>query len=452
MAAYRPATAPDIPDIARVFIETRTRCLPYLNWEYDHAIMCEVFSPQLDHASFWVAEDGQLIGFLAFDTYEIDHLYVLPEFHGRGIGKALLNIALDGTRGDVRLWAFQQNSQARAFYERSGFGIEFETDGSGNMEKTPDVRYVLKRALRLAAEAPNLHGFFSKDLEPVATIQPGQTVSFQCLDSNWGLEPYNGVDLNRSEHPDRQEGHALTGPVAIAGAKPGMTLAIRIGELLVGDWGTTFAGGWPCAWNDRLGISGHGVGHVWSFDEAKAVATNQHGHSVTLRPFMGILGMPEDAEGQQSTVPPRRTGGNIDCRELVPGTTLYLPIEVDGGLFSTGDGHGLQGDGEVAITAMEIPVESVDLTFELIEDLHLNLPVANTPAGWVAMAFSEDLDEAMGLALESMLALMKREFGLERLDALALASLCVSLRITQVVNGVRGVHAILPHGSIAFPS
>ena len=161
---------------------------------------------------------------------------------------------------------------------------------------------------------------------------------------------------------------------------------------------------------------------------------------------MGVFGMPAAEPGIQSTTPPRRTGGNIDCKELGVGSTLYLPIEVAGGLFSVGDGHAVQADGEISGTAIECPIERVDLTFDLHDDMPLTAPVAETPDAWIALGFHEDLDEALVSALEAMLALLKRLHGLERLDALALASLVVDFRITQAVNGVRGVHAVLPHG------
>jgi acetamidase/formamidase len=169
---------------------------------------------------------------------------------------------------------------------------------------------------------------------------------------------------------------------------------------------------------------------------------------VTLRPFMGIYGMPPAETGIHSTIPPRVTGGNIDCKELIVGSTLYLPIAVEGGLFSTGDGHAAQGDGEVSITAIECPMDRVDLTFDVHDNLPISTPIANTPAGWITMGFHEDLDEALLIALEAMLTLMKRLHGLERLDALALASVAVDFRVTQVVNRVRGIHAVLPHGAI----
>ncbi len=304
----------------------------------------------------------------------------------------------------------------------------------------------------LNAERVSLHGHFSHDLPPVLTIDPGDTVRFQCLDANWGLEPYNGIDIHRRQFEGRDavldSGHALTGPVAIRGAQPGMTLAVHINTLQVGAWGTTMAGGWPNPWNERLGITQKGVFHIWTFNHEAQTARNQHGHTVAIRPFMGVMGMPPATSGIHSTIPPRRTGGNIDCKELVAGSTLYLPVEVEGGLFSVGDGHAGQGDGEVSITAIECPMDGVDLTFDLRDDFRLHMPIAHTPAGWVTMGFHTDLDEALVIALEAMLALLHRLHGLERLDALALASVTVDFHVTQVVNQVRGVHAVLPHGAI----
>lgn len=310
----------------------------------------------------------------------------------------------------------------------------------------------MPRTHEIRAERATLHGHFSRDLPAILTIDPGDTVRFQCLDSGWGLEPHNGMNMQRREIENRDplldNGHALTGPVVIRGAKAGQTLAVRIDALEVGAWGTTFVGGWKNDWNDLLGVSQDGIFHIWTFDHTRQMAYNQRGHRVKIRPFMGIYGMPANVPGIQSTIPPRRTGGNIDCKELIAGSTLYLPIEVDGGLFSVGDGHAVQGNGEVCVTAIECPMERVELTFDLLNDMPLTTPIANTPAGWITLGFHEDLDEATVIALEAMLTLMKRLHGLERLDALGLASLTVDMCITQVVNGVRGVHALLPHGAL----
>jgi acetamidase/formamidase len=158
--------------------------------------------------------------------------------------------------------------------------------------------------------------------------------------------------------------------------------------------------------------------------------------------------MPPAEPGVHPTAPPRATGGNIDCKELVAGSTLYLPVAVPGGLFSVGDGHALQGDGESSTTAIECPMDRVTLTFGLRPDMRLTTPRANTPAGWITLGFDENLQEATMIALSAMLDLMVEQHDLTRLQALALASLVVDLHVTQIVNGVRGVHAILPHGAL----
>ncbi len=158
--------------------------------------------------------------------------------------------------------------------------------------------------------------------------------------------------------------------------------------------------------------------------------------------------MPPPEPGRHSTTPPRIWGGNIDCKELVAGTTLLLPIPVDGALFSAGDPHGRQGDGEVSQLAIECPLERAERTLTVRDDLPLRTPVGWTPEAWIAFGFDEDLDEAAAIAVDAMLELMGRELGLERRDALALASLVVDLRVTQVVNQAKGVHAMLPHGAI----
>jgi acetamidase/formamidase len=162
--------------------------------------------------------------------------------------------------------------------------------------------------------------------------------------------------------------------------------------------------------------------------------------------------MPPAEPGVHSTQPPRACGGNIDCKELVAGTTLFLPIPVDGALLSAGDGHAAQGDGEISQLAIEAPVDRARLTLTVRQDLPLTMPIAWTPDAWLTFGFDEDLDEAAALAIEGMLDLMGREHGFERREALAYASVVVDLRVTQMVNRARGVHARLPHGALRPPS
>lgn len=302
-------------------------------------------------------------------------------------------------------------------------------------------------------ERRTLHGHFSRDLPPVLSIEPGDTVVFSTLDAGWHLEPFQSFDVTQRtfepRDPELDKGHALCGPVEIRGAEPGMALEVEIKDVRPGRWGTTFAGGWSNEPNDRLGVSkGKGVALAWALDPEAMLGRDQHGHTLKLRPFMGEMGMPPAEPGVHSTVPPRPCGGNIDCKELVAGTTLYLPIAVPGALFSTGDGHALQGDGESATTAIECPMERVELTFRLNETLRISAPRARTADSWLCLGFSPDLDEAAYIALESMLDLMMEQYSLSRLDALALASLVVDLRVTQLVNQVKGVHAVLRDGAI----
>ncbi len=302
-------------------------------------------------------------------------------------------------------------------------------------------------------ERRTLHGHFSRELEPVLTIEPGDSIAFSTLDAGWGLEPPKPGGRRRFEPRDAEldEGHALIGPVEVRGARAGQTLAVRIELVRVGDYGYTVGGGLPTPLNDRLGLSdGEGRLLVYELDADAGTGRDQDGRELDLRPFLGVLGMPPPEPGRHPTAPPRIWGGNIDCAELVAGTTLFLPVPVDGALFSAGDCHARQGDGEVSQLAIECPAERAVLTLELHDGPVLTSPIARTPDAWLAFGFDEDLDEAAALALEAMLELMGREYALERRDALALASAVVDLRVTQLVNGVRGVHAMLRHDAIRF--
>jgi acetamidase/formamidase len=303
-------------------------------------------------------------------------------------------------------------------------------------------------------ERRSLHGHFSRDLPPILTIDPGDTVRFRTLDAGWNLGPRRSTVYSEGParfeplDPERDAGHALCGPIAIRGAEPGMTLAITIGEIRPGAWGYTAIGGWSHPVNELFGLTDDGTYLLWTLDADTMTGHNQYGRTIDLRPFMGVMGMPPAEPGIHSTVPPRVTGGNIDCKELVAGSTLYLPIAVSNGLFSIGDGHAAQGDGEACVTAIECPVERIDITFQLEPELRLTTPRANTPAGWITFGFHEDLNEATMIALAAMLDLMSEQYGMSRHEALGMASLVVDLCITQIVNEVRGVHALLRHGAI----
>lgn len=261
-------------------------------------------------------------------------------------------------------------------------------------------------------------GFFSLEYDPVASVDPGGSIEFQALNSGWYWEPDQPL-FARGDG-----GHALYGPVEVRGAHAGRTLVVRIDEVVPRDWGVTFAEGDRFEWALD--------GDIWTLGR----------HRVLSSPFLGVIGMPPPESGLHSTIPPRKWGGNIDCKLLVAGTTLYLPVPADGAFLFAGDGHGAQGDGEVSGTAIECPLERVKLTIE-VNDLELRMPIARTHDAWLAFGFDDDLDRAAELATETMLDLMERELALSRREALAVASVSVDLHVTQVVNQAKGVHAIL---------
>ena len=275
----------------------------------------------------------------------------------------------------------------------------------------------------LALERRVLHGHFSRDREPVLSIAPGDSVRFATPNSGWRLG--DGTPFEPRTSPE-DDGHALAGPIEVRGARAGATLVVQIDEVVPEPWGETFT-----EWPHRI---------TWELDGQVGRAST--GQVVPLRPFLGVLGMPPVGHGVHSTIPPRPQGGNIDCKELVAGTTLFLPIPVDGALFSAGDGHAAQGDGEVSGTAIECAVRA-QVTLDVREDLRLDWPCARIDGAWLTFGFDEHLGFAAKKATDGMIALMVRERGLGPDDALALASVVVDLRVTQVVNGQLGVHAVL---------
>jgi acetamidase/formamidase len=268
-----------------------------------------------------------------------------------------------------------------------------------------------------------VHGYFSSALVPVLTVDPGDSVRFQSLNAGWR---WDSSEERFERDAKLHDGHALTGPIEVRGAHAGQTLVVQIDEVTPRSWGATFA---------------HEELFLWSIDGD--TATDDRGITVELAPFLGVIGMPPPEPGVHSTIPPRRFGGNIDCKLLVAGTTLYLPIPVDGALLSAGDGHGAQGDGEVSGTAIECPLERVQLTLDVRDDLDLRTPIARTADSWITFGFDEDLDLAAESATATMLDLMERELGFDRTHALALASVAVDLHVTQIVNVAKGVHAVL---------
>jgi acetamidase/formamidase len=300
---------------------------------------------------------------------------------------------------------------------------------------------------RLAPALDTVTDVFARDLAPVLTLDPGDTLDVRTLDAAGQLSRPSAPGAPTESLLTSRRGHCLAGPIFVRGAEPGMTLAVRVESLRPADWGYTVAAARDNELNKRLGVvPGEPAWLLWDIEDG--LARNNLGFTVATAPFLGVIGMTPDEPGEHPTVPPRPCGGNIDCRELVAGSTVYLPVPVSGALLCVGDGHAAQGDGEVSGTAIEC-----GMTTRLVIDLEPDPPIttahAMTPAGRITFGFSADLNEATAQALGAMLDWLQRLFEVDRATALALASPVVDLRVTQVANQTWGVHAVLADGALA---
>ena len=302
---------------------------------------------------------------------------------------------------------------------------------------------------RLEPEADCVTDVFSRERVPVLTIDPGDTVIARSLDASGHLSPQRTPGESRPLMFSNRRGHCLVGPIAVRGARAGQVLSVEFRSLHPADWGFTVAGGRDNVLNRRLGTAnGAPSWLLWQLDAVAGVGVNNLGLSVRLAPFLGVVGMPPAEPGEHSTIPPRtHGGGNIDCRELVAGSTLYLPITVDDALLHIGDGHAAQGDGEVGGTAIECGM-TTEMVIDVVTDAPLGSIHAITPTSRVTFGFSSDLNEATGDALEAMLRWMQQLFKIDNSTALALASSTVDMRVTQVANQTWGVHAVLGHNAV----
>jgi acetamidase/formamidase len=288
---------------------------------------------------------------------------------------------------------------------------------------------------------------FSRDHAPVLSIEPGDTVVARSLDASGFLARQTFPGEQQPMMYPARRGHCLTGPITVRGAEPGGLLALRLVSLRPDPWGWTVAAARDTPVTRRLGLAGGPPSWLlWELDTGAGTATCHTGFTRGLAPFLGVMGTVPEEPGEHSTIPPRAaSGGNIDCKELVAGATLYLPVTVPGALLYLGDGHAAQGDGEAGGTAIEC-----GMTTEVVVSQAAGRPLgsvhAETPAGRITFGFDADLNVAMGDALDAMVRWLQALLDTGKGTALAIASTCVDLRITQVANETWGVHALLPAG------
>lgn len=290
-------------------------------------------------------------------------------------------------------------------------------------------------------------GFFDATLPPVATVPSGAEVVINTVSGGPDVLPGDGfhvppelLEIHAVVTP-RLPGHLLTGPVAVEGALPGDVLQVDILDVqLRQDWGYNFirplAGTLPQDFPEQ-----HRT--ILPLDAAKGEATMPWGLELALAPFFGVMAVaPPPSWGRISTIEPRAHGGNLDNKELVAGTTLYLPVFTEGALFSCGDGHGAQGDGEVCVTAIETALQG-RFRLTVRRDLDVTYPEAETPTHLITMGMHADLDRCVEIALRRMIAVLSDRIGISREEAYMLCSLAGDLRVTQTVNREKGVHMMI---------
>jgi acetamidase/formamidase len=278
------------------------------------------------------------------------------------------------------------------------------------------------------------HSFWDKDHPARLTIDPGDVVHLECVDASGG-QVTPDTTVQQYQEIDRGRIHALTGPIAIAGATPGDVLEVKVLEVAHKGW----------AWTSV--ISGLGFlderftePYLFQWKLEAELSRSLEPAVVPLRPFCGVMGVAPGEAGRFKTRPPGPFGGNLDVRELSAGAALYLPVFNPGALFSAGDAHGAQGDGEVCINGMEMPAD-VTLEFHLHKSQSLAGPMLESPgrgdangAEWVVVESGEDAFRTAQAATSRMVDLLVSRWSFEPVHAYILCSVAMKLRFSQVVN------------------
>jgi acetamidase/formamidase len=306
-----------------------------------------------------------------------------------------------------------------------------------------------------------VYGYFGADVPPVYKVKDGDIVEIQTVNPS-GVSRTNPeefyqknnlpIDAHAQEviaimknvkpEPSGIRGHMLTGPVYIEGAQPGDMLEIRILDLTFpADFGVNSV--WPGGGGIPDAVSTRET-FVYRYDAKHKVALLKEGVEIPLKPFMGVMALSPPADtGRVSSIPPAFFGGNLDIKHLTKGTTLFLPVSVPGGLFTTGDGHGAQGNGEVSGVAIETAL-TLTAKFIVHKGKSLKMPRAETPTHFIAVGLDKDLNKAMKNALLEATTFIKDELGFTFNEALSIASTGVDFEVSQVVDQTLGVHAMIP--------
>lgn len=286
----------------------------------------------------------------------------------------------------------------------------------------------------------HFHHVWDSSLEPVLRIAPGTTITFDVTDASSGqISPESTADVFADYDASRV--NPVTGPVYVDGAEPGDVLVVRLEHYAPSGWGwTANIPGFGLLADDFPEAS---LRH-WTYDpDGRVPLLFGDLAQIPLAPFAGTVGVAPSAPGAHSIIPPRRVGGNMDIADLVAGSVLYLPIEVKGALFSIGDTHAAQGDGEVCGTAIESPMQ-VTATLDILKGRPLVMPRIDRAAPmrpadggggvWITSGIGPDLHQAARAAVRGMIDLLVHERHMQAIDAYMLASVAADLKISQIVD------------------
>jgi acetamidase/formamidase len=303
-------------------------------------------------------------------------------------------------------------------------------------------------------------GVYDTTLDPILKIDSGDTISYPNTWSHFLNQMQPGVPIEtlaklRVSNPGHGP-HSIIGPVYVNGAEAGDVLEVRYKRIRPFDWGAVFNN--PGALGTGLLAQDFPEGQVkyLKIDFPNMTAEFNRNIHIPIKPFQGTLGVappdgfyPPLSPGVTSSVPPGPHAGNTDLSEMAEGSTMFIPVWKPGALIFTGDSHALQGDGEINLSALETRMQELRIQVVLHKQKNFAWPVAETPTHWITLGLDKDLNVAMTLAARNAINFLSARADLTKLDAYALCSIAVSFRVTQVVDIVRGVHAMIPKNLFA---
>jgi acetamidase/formamidase len=288
-------------------------------------------------------------------------------------------------------------------------------------------------------------GWFNNAQPPVLTVDSGDTIAMETMmHSHNQVVPGTTIEeikKLRTDHPGRGP-HTLTGPIYVNGAEPGNVLKIRFNKIVPRAYATNFNvpgmfGQFPKEYQDGQ------VKYLY-LDLDRKITEFLPGVFIPIKPFPGTIGVARKEPGQYSSVPPGEFAGNMDIRDLVEGTILYVPVHVPGALLWSGDSHAAQGNGEVNLTAVETAYRELNITVEVLKDMRLDMPRIETPKSWITMGFDQDLNKALDQVKSQTSRFLAEQRKLSPDEGMKLMAKVSDCRISQVVNVKKGIHCLNP--------